>query len=141
MEREDIDEKTPHIIAGSYQILQQIGSGGGGIVYLGRHLRLDKMIVLKADRRTQKIAKDELRREADILKNLSQTYIPQVYDFVEEDGIVYTVEDFIPGESLDKLLKRKEKYLRQPLLSGRVKCLRHWFICIVNHLLVFCMEI
>ena len=109
MEREDIDEKTPHIIAGSYQILQQIGSGGGGIVYLGRHLRLDKMIVLKADRRTQKIAKDELRREADILKNLSQTYIPQVYDFVEDDGIVYTVEDFIPGESLDKLLKRKEK--------------------------------
>ena len=109
MEREDIDEKTPHIIADSYQILQQIGSGGGGIVYLGRHLRLDKMIVLKADRRTQKIAKDELRREADILKNLSQTYIPQVYDFVEEDGIVYTVEDFIPGESLDKLLKRKEK--------------------------------
>ena len=42
MEREDIDEKAPHIIAGSYQILQQIGSGGGGIVYLGRHLRLDK---------------------------------------------------------------------------------------------------
>ena len=68
-------KKAPHIIAGSYQILQQIGSGGGGIVYLGRHLRLDKMIVLKADRRTQKIAKDELRREADIFeKSQSNLY-------------------------------------------------------------------
>lgn len=108
MEREDIDEKKPHIIAGSYEIQQKIGSGGGGIVYLGRHLRLDKTIVLKADKRTLKISKEQLRREADVLKNLSQTYIPQVYDFVEEDGVVYTVEDFIPGESLDKLLKRNE---------------------------------
>ncbi len=117
MEREDIDKNEPHIIAGTYQILQQIGSGGGGIVYLGRHLRLDKMIVLKADRRTQKIAKDELRREADILKNLNQTYIPQVYDFVEENGIVYTVEDFISGESLDKLLKRKEKIPQSTIIE------------------------
>lgn len=39
------------IIADSYEILQQIGSGGGGVVYLGRHLRLGKLVVLKADRR------------------------------------------------------------------------------------------
>ena len=31
------------IIADSYEILQQIGSGGGGVVYLGRHLRLGKL--------------------------------------------------------------------------------------------------
>lgn len=96
------------VIAGIYEIQEKIGAGGGGVVYLGRHLRLDKQVVLKADKRTLKAGTETLRREVDMLKNLSHTYIPQVYDFVQEDGIVYTVMDFIQGESLDKLLGRKE---------------------------------
>ena len=36
------------VIAGIYEIQEKIGAGGGGIVYLGRHLRLDKQVVLKA---------------------------------------------------------------------------------------------
>lgn len=39
------------VIAGVYELKNQIGSGGGGIVYLGRHLRLEKDVVLKADKR------------------------------------------------------------------------------------------
>lgn len=97
------------IIASVYEIIQEIGSGGGGIVYLGRHLRLGKWVVLKADKRTISSKPEVLRREVDALKNLSHTYIPQVYDFVEEDGVVYTVMDYIEGESLDKLLKRGER--------------------------------
>ena len=76
------------IIADSYEILQQIGSGGGGVVYLGRHLRLGKLVVLKADRRDLTARPEVLRREVDALKNLSYTYIPQVYDFVAENGVV-----------------------------------------------------
>ena len=94
------------LIAGTYEILHQIGAGGGGIVYLGRHLRLGKLVVLKADRRTLSTRPEVLRREVDALKNLSHTYIPQVYDFVVEDGVVYTVMDYIEGESLDKPLKQ-----------------------------------
>lgn len=101
------------IIAGIYEIQKQIGSGGGGIVYLGRHLRLEKQVVLKADRRTLDTAPEVLRREVDMLKGLSHRYIPQVYDFVQEDGVVYTVMDFIEGESFDKLLHRKQP-LSQP---------------------------
>lgn len=97
-----------HMIAGIYEIQEQIGAGGGGIVYLGRHLRLEKQIVLKADRRTLTTKSEVLRREVDMLKDLSHTYIPQVYDFVQENGVVYTVMDFIEGESLDKLLNREE---------------------------------
>ena len=97
------------IIASVYEIVQEIGSGGGGIVYLGRHLRLGKWVVLKADRRTISAKPEVLRREVDALKNLNHTYIPQVYDFVVEDGVVYTVMDYIEGESLDKLLKRGER--------------------------------
>lgn len=94
------------VIAGIYEIDRQIGAGGGGVVYLGRHLRLDKQVVLKADKRRLSTATETLRREVDMLKDLSHTYIPQVYDFVQEDGIVYTVMDYIDGESLDKLLGR-----------------------------------
>lgn len=91
-------------VAEIYEIDRKIGAGGGGIVYLGRHQRLDKQVVLKADKRTLKAGKEKLRREVDMLKNLRHTYIPQVYDFIQENGIVYTVMDYIEGESLDKYL-------------------------------------
>lgn len=97
------------VIAGLYELEEEIGAGGGGVVYLGRHIRLDKRVVLKADKRTLKAGKDALRREVDMLKGLSHTYIPQVYDFVEENGVVYTVMDFIGGESFDKILSREGK--------------------------------
>lgn len=96
------------VIEGIYEIEREIGSGGGGVVYLGRHLRLNKNIVLKADKRKLSTKPEALRREVDMLKELSHTYIPQVYDFVEQDGVVYTVMDFVEGESLDKLIKRGE---------------------------------
>jgi len=105
------------IIASTYELLEQIGSGGGGIVYLGRHIRLDKKIVLKADKRTLTTDPEILRREVDALKNLSHTYIPQVYDFVVEGGTVYTVVDFIEGESLDKPLKRGEHFSQPQVIE------------------------
>lgn len=104
------------IIADTYEIHRQIGAGGGGIVYLGRHLRLEKPIVLKADKRTLSTKAESLRREVDMLKGLSHTYIPQVYDFVQEDGVVYTVMDFIEGESLDKYLKRGELFSQPEII-------------------------
>lgn len=106
-----------NIIAATYEIMEKIGSGGGGVVYLGRHLRLEKLVVLKADKRTLSAKPEVLRREVDALKDLSHTYIPQVYDFVEQDGVVYTVMDFIEGESLDKPLKRGQRFLQ-----GQVIC-------------------
>ena len=96
------------VIAEIYEIGEEIGAGGGGVVYLGRHIRLDKKIVLKADKRTLSTAPEKLRREVDLLKGLSHTYIPQVYDFVQEHEKVYTVMDYVEGESLDHLLKRRQ---------------------------------
>ena len=60
------------VIAGIYEIQEQIGAGGGGIVYMGRHVRLDKKIVLKADKRKLGTKPEILRREVDMLKDLSQ---------------------------------------------------------------------
>jgi len=91
-------------IAGMYEIEERIGAGGGGIVYLGRHMRLNKAVVLKADKRKLSIGEDALRREVDLLKGLSHMFIPQVYDFVQENDVVYTVMDYIDGQSMDKLI-------------------------------------
>lgn len=94
------------VIAGIYEVKRKIGSGGGGIVYLAYHKRLNVPVVLKADKQKLSVGKEKLRREVDLLKGLSHSYIPHVYDFVQEDGIVYTVMEYIEGESLDKVLKR-----------------------------------
>ena len=67
-------------------------------------------MVLKADKRSLTKRPEVLRREVDALKNLSHTYIPQVYDFIEENGVVYTVIDYVEGESLDKPLKRGVRF-------------------------------
>ncbi len=105
------------IVFNTYEIIEQIGFGGGGNVYLARHLRLNKLVVLKADKRSLKAKPESLRREVDSLKNLNHTYIPQVYDFFTEDGIVYTVMDYIEGESLDKPLKRGERFQQTEVLK------------------------
>lgn len=98
----------PRLIAGLYEIDKQIGAGGGGVVYLGRHTRLNKVVVLKADKRRLSKNIESLRREVDVLKHLTHSYIPTVYDFIQEDGMTYTVMDYIEGESLDKMLARGE---------------------------------
>ncbi len=105
------------ILAGIYQIQREIGSGGGGVVYEAWHLRLEKKVVVKEDRRGLYGRVEALRREADALKSLSHTYIPQVYDFVIEEGKVYTVMDFIEGESFDKLLKRGETFTQPQVVK------------------------
>ena len=95
------------IIDSTYEIIGKLGSGGGGVVYLANHLRLDKLVVLKADKRNTNTCSELLRREVTVLKELKHMYIPQVYDYFIEDGISYTVMDYVEGESLDKLQKRE----------------------------------
>lgn len=105
------------IVASTYEIIDRIGSGGGGVVYLAYHTRLGKNVVLKADKRKLSTKPEILRREVDTLKDLSHTYIPQVYDFFVEGETVYTVMDYIEGESLDKPLKRGEKFSQPQVIA------------------------
>lgn len=100
----------PQVIASTYELMEKIGSGGGGTVYLAQHLRLKKKVVLKADKRKLTVSQELLRREVDILKELSHPYIPKVYDFFVDGEDVYTVMDYIEGESLNKALKKGEKF-------------------------------
>lgn len=107
----------PDIIGATYEIIQQVGAGGGGVVYLARHLRLNKQVVLKADKRKITTRPELLRREVDVLKDLSHPYIPQVYDFFVEGETVYTAMDFVDGESLDKSLKRGDRFSQAQVIK------------------------
>lgn len=98
------------VIAGTYEIIQQLGAGGGGTVYLANHIRLNKRVVLKADKRKITTSPTLLRREVDVLKDLNHPNIPRVYDFFVDGMTVYTAMDYISGESLDQPLKRGEHF-------------------------------
>ena len=111
-----MDDGMP-LVAGTYKVIGQIGSGSGGIVYIAEHTRLGKKVVLKADNLAQSTKPEALRREVDALKNLSHACIPQVYDFIEEKGVVYTVVDYIEGESLNKPLKRGERFSQAQVIE------------------------
>ena len=93
----------------TYILQEQLGFGGGGIVYKAYHERLQTEVVVKQIKDQVKgILKS--RAEADILKKIKHSNLPQVYDFLEIDGEVYTVMDFVPGESLDKALAREKSF-------------------------------
>jgi len=110
-------EHSAPLIAGTYRLTAEIGRGGGGVVYLGEHIRLGKQVVLKADKRATTVKPEILRREVDALKNLNHTYIPQVFDFIQENGITYTVMDFVEGYSFDKPLKHGVRFTQVQVIE------------------------
>ena len=103
------------VIDGMYQIVREIGKGGTGVIYLGWHLRLRKQIVIKRIKENY-TGRINVRGEADILKRLHHTYLPQVYDFLEADGGIYTVMDYIPGYDLQYYLDNQYQFPEQTVL-------------------------
>ena len=94
------------IITTQYEILEKIGAGAFGSVYLARHKNLNIKVVLKKETLTRKINEALMRREVDILKTLKNPYIPIVYDYIVEKDTAYTVMEYIEGESLEEFIKR-----------------------------------
>lgn len=86
----------------TYQILEKLGEGSGGVVYLAYHKRLQKEVVLKQIK-SKGLSMADKRQEVDILKNLNHSFLPQVLDFLTMGDEVYTVMSYIPGKSLSRL--------------------------------------
>ncbi|MCM1540545.1 MAG: serine/threonine-protein kinase [Blautia sp.] len=92
-------------LQGTYTDIVEIGSGGGGTVFRAFHVRMEKYVVLKKIHDNIKDNVD-IQGELNILKNLRHEYLPTVLDFIQDEGSVYTVMDYIPGESFENLLNR-----------------------------------
>lgn len=93
----------------TYEIIGELGTGGGAVVYKAFHKRLRKYVVVKQikDKIKDKV---DVRGEADILKRLHHTYLPQVYDFIIVGNDYYTVIDFVDGSSFDNLIKAGQSF-------------------------------
>lgn len=104
----------------TFDEMTQIGIGGGGTIFKAHHKRLDKDVVLKKIH-TSQIKNISHRGELDLLKNLKHSYIPQVLDFIEFGSEVFTVMEYIPGQSFAQFLAKNgrcsqkdvAKWLRQ----------------------------
>lgn len=88
-----------HVINDRYKVIEPIGEGGAGQVYLAWHNNLQKNVVVKKIK-DDYVGRINERGEADILKKLHHRYLPQVYDFIQMDKEIYTVIDYIDGNTL-----------------------------------------
>src|SRR6266545_3727559 len=92
---------------GQYRILEQIGSGGMGVVYRARDERLERDVALKILPQgllAGDAARRRFRREALALSKLTHPNIATIHDFDSHEGIDFLVMEYIPGVSLsDKI--------------------------------------
>ncbi len=105
------------ILQDRYKIVELIGQGGMGAVYLAEDLHLKgKRCALKQieysanmDSKTQTELRDQFHREAIALANLDHPHLPKVFDYFSQDGRDYLVMDFVSGPSLKEILDRARK--------------------------------
>jgi serine/threonine-protein kinase len=95
---------------GPYRIVRRIGSGGMGVVYLARDLRLDRTVAVKllpADWAGTPAARERFQREARLVSALDHPNICTLHDIGEtEDGRLYLVMAYYQGETLKARLAR-----------------------------------
>ena len=95
-----------------YEVRKLIGEGGMANVYLGYDTILERDVAIKVLRGD--LADDEkfvrrFRREAQSASLLNHPNIVQIYDVGEDDGNFYIVMEFINGQTLKQLIKKRGK--------------------------------
>ena len=99
-------------ISDRYQIIKSIGEGGMANVYLAYDTILDRNVavkVLRGDLATDEKFVRRFQREALSASSLSNPNIVEVYDVGEDNGEYYIVMEYIEGEHLKQLLKKRGK--------------------------------
>ncbi len=95
-----------------YRIVDKLGEGGMGVVYLARDTKLDRNVAIKA--LPAELAEDSDRlarfeREAKTLASLNHPNIASIYGLEEVETKCYLILEFIEGETLFMLRQNVTK--------------------------------
>ncbi len=108
---------------GSFEIVEMIGRGGMGVVYLARDTRLDRSVAIKsmpAELQTDSNARTRFSREAEFLASLNHPNIAVIYDIIEQtEGAGYLILEYVPGETLAERIAHRPLKLEQALSIGQ----------------------
>jgi serine/threonine protein kinase len=94
---------------GRYLLLQRLGEGGMGTVYLAHDSVLDCQVAIKVAKGQEEedpLVVERFRREAQAAANLRHEGLCRVMDFGQHEGVYYITMEYIAGRSLAQHLKQ-----------------------------------
>lgn len=101
------DPLVGRTLAARYRLLRRIGTGGMGVVYLARHVMIDRLSAIKILRQDLGLSpshRERFLREARAVNRINHPNIVEINDFGEDAGLVYLVMEFVEGQSLYEAL-------------------------------------
>lgn len=102
-----------NVLKERYCIVEQLGHGGGGSLYLAKDMELGICRAVKEI----PIAK---KKEARLMQYLEYPAIPKIIDYVETGENCYLIMEYIKGQSLGELLRSGKRFsLREILALGK----------------------
>ena len=96
------------LIDGKYRILNKVGQGSMGVVYMAMNERANKTWAIKEVQKDGKqdfeVVKQGLIVETDMLKRLDHAHLPSIVDVIDSNESFLIVMDFIEGRTLKAIL-------------------------------------